>query len=189
MSWDLKLYHLPQSFIQRSLDPVCTRFLKKWLRLPQCGNPGVLFLEPGKGGLGLPSMATFHLALSAGKLARLAHSRDPVVSRLATKSANHQAGLNSCPDKTVLEAWSNSTHLTGPQLKRRVARQIRDEDDQMRLNDIRHLDVQGRFLRIMESFCSTDYWSRAVWSLPARQMSFAVNRAQDTLPHNSNLVR
>ena len=189
MSWDLKLYHLPQSFIQRSLDPVCIRFLKKWLRLPQCGNPGVLFLEPAKGGLGLPSMATFHLALSAGKLARLAHSRDPVVNRLATKSANHQAGLNSRPAKTVLEAWSNNTHLTGPQLKRRVARQIRDEDDQMRLNDIRRLDVQGRFLRIMESSCSTDYWSRAVWSLPARQMSFAVNSAQDTLPHNSNFVR
>ena len=41
----------------------------------------------------------------------------------------------------------------------------------------------------MQSSCSTDYWSRAVWSLPARQMSFAVNSAQDTLPHNSNLVR
>ena len=39
MSWDLKLYQLPQSFIQRSLDPVCTRFLKKWLRLPQPTNP------------------------------------------------------------------------------------------------------------------------------------------------------
>ena len=59
----------------------------------------------------------------------------------------------------------------------------------MRLNDIQRLDVQGRFLRIMDSFCLTDYWSRAIWSLPARQMSFAMNSAQDTLPHNSNLMR
>ena len=95
MSWVLKLYHLPQSFIQRSLDPVCTRFLKKWLRLPQCTNPSVLFLEPGKGGLGLPFRAIFQLALSAGKLARLTHSWDPVVSSLATQSANHQAGVTS----------------------------------------------------------------------------------------------
>ena len=38
--------HLSQSFIQRSLDPVCTLFLKKWLRLPQPTNPSVLFIEP-----------------------------------------------------------------------------------------------------------------------------------------------
>ena len=189
MSWDLKLYQLPQSFIQRSLDPVCTRFLKKWLRLPQCANPSVLFLEPAKGGLGLPSMATFHLALSAGKLARLTHSRDPVVSRLATKSTKHQSDMNFRPAKAVLEAGSGNTRLTVPQLKQKVCKQIRDEDSQMRLNDIHRLDVQGRFLRIMGSFCPTDYWSRAVWSLPARPMSFAVNSAQDTLPHNSNLVR
>ena len=34
-----------------------------------------------------------------------------------------------------------------------------------------------------------DYWSRAVWVLPSHMMSFALNAAQDTLPHNSNLVR
>ena len=111
------------------------------------------------------------------------------MSSLATKSANHQAGMNFRPAKTVLEAWSSNTHLTVPQLKRKVSKQIRDEDSQMRLNDIHRLDVQGRFLRIMDSFCLTDYWSRAIWSLPARQMSFAMNSAQDTLPHNSNLMR
>ena len=39
---------------------VCTRFLKKWLRLSQCVNSSVLFFEPGEGSLGLPSMATNH---------------------------------------------------------------------------------------------------------------------------------
>ena len=133
-------------------------------------------------------MATFHSALSAGKLARLIHSRDLIVSSLATKSANHQAGKNFRPAKTVLEAWSSNTHLTVPQLKQKVSKQIRDEDSQMHLNDIHCLDVQGHFLRIMDSSCPMDYWSRATWSLPARQMNFAVNSAQDTLPHNSNLM-
>ena len=49
--------------------------------------------------------------------------------------------------------------------------------------------MQGRFLRIVDSPCPTDYWSRAAWSLSAQQMINAVNSAQDTLPHNSNLVR
>ena len=107
----------------------------------------------------------------------------------ATKSANHQAGMNFRPAKTVLEAWSSNTHLTVPQLKRKVTKQIQDENSQMHLNNVQCLDVQGCFLPIMDSSCPTDYWSRAAWSLPARQMSFAVNSAQNTLPHNTNLVR
>ena len=59
--------------------------------------------KDAKGGLGLPSMATFHLALSAGKLARLTHSRDLVLSRLATKSTKHQSDMNFRSAKAVLE--------------------------------------------------------------------------------------
>ena len=134
-------------------------------------------------------MSNFHAALSARKWARLTHSQDPTVSSLAIKFANHQARLNSRPASVFLEAWSSSIPQTMSQVKCRVSKQIQEENSQKRLDNIHNLDVQGRFLRILDSFCPTDYWSRAVWSLPAWQMSFAVNSAQDTLPHNSNLRR
>ena len=78
-----------------------------------------------------------------------------------------------------------------PQLKQKLSKQIREDNRQNHLNDIQHLDVHGCLLWIMDTFCPTGYWSRAVWCHPAWQMSFTVNSAQlqDTLPHISNLVR
>lgn len=170
MSWDLKLYHLPQSFIQRSLESVCTRFLKKWLRLPQCANPKGLYFEPAKGGLGLPSITPFPSSLTGGKWIRLTHSHDQVVSSRAVKSVKHQADLNSQAAGSVLDVWTDNTDLSVAQLKQTALKTIRSADNQECLESVCQLEVQGRFARTLNAKhnLSGDYWSRVVWSLPAR---------------------
>ena len=116
---------------------------------------------------------------------------DSVVSDLATKMVTHRSGLGCPPAKTVVEVWSDNCHLSANTLKYTVAKVIQTKDNQNCLEGIRNLEVQGRFLTILTDspHNQIDYWSKAVWSLPAQQFNFTVNSAQDTLPHNSNLRR
>ena len=72
LAWDLKLYYLPRSFIQRSLEAVCNRFLKKWLEMLQCANPNILYIGSNQVGLGLPSITSFNSSAIDGKWTRLA---------------------------------------------------------------------------------------------------------------------
>ena len=70
-----------------------------------------------------------------------------------------------------------------------VKRMVNEIENAARSDSISNLEVQGRF-RCQGCTGSTtlDYWSKAVWALPSHMMSFALNAAQDILPHNSNLV-
>ena len=49
------------------------------------------------------------------------------------------------------------------------------------------LKVQGWIFEIVDGIAPT-IWSKAVQSLPSGLMKFALNAAQDTLPHNVNLA-
>ena len=116
-----------------------------------------------------------------------------MVSSRAVKSVQHRADLNSQAAKSVLDVCTNNTDVSVAQLKQKAMRTIRIADSQDRLENICQLEVQGCLARTLNAKhnLSGDYWSRAVWSLPARHVSFAVNSAQDTLVllHNSNLVK
>ena len=81
--------------------------------------------------------------------------------------------------------------VSAHELKFMVAKVVQDQDNQRCLEGTKDLEVQGRFFKILSDspHSQIDYWSKAVWSLPAKQMTFAVNSAQDMLPHNSNLRR
>ena len=73
------------------------------------------------------------------------------------------------------------------QVKAAVKRKVDESENAARSNNISILEVQGRFWRQGCAGSATlDYWSKAVWALPSHMMSFALNAAQDTLPHNSN---
>ena len=89
----------------------------------------------------------------------------------------------------VCERESVCVCVSAHKLKFMVAKVVKDQDNQRRLEGTKDLEVQGRFLKILSDspHSQIDYWSKAVWSLPAKQMTFAVNSAQDMLPHNSNL--
>ena len=88
-----------------------------------------------------------------------------------------------------MEVWSGNSHLSAHKLKLMVAKVVQDKDNQRCPEGTKDLEVQGRFLKILSDspHSQIDYWSKAVWSLPAKQMAFAVNSTQDMLPHNSNL--
>ena len=60
------------------------------------------------------------------------------------------------------------------------------EDNEKRLEHARSLVVQGQ-LHLLDDTNGASLWSDVVQALPPECMKFALNAAQDTLPHNANL--
>ena len=58
LTWPLLVESFPVSFFQKIINPLVTRFLKKWSGLTRSSNTSLLFFSPRKGGLGLPSVMT-----------------------------------------------------------------------------------------------------------------------------------
>ena len=61
-----------------------------------------------------------------------------------------------------------------------------ENDAQRRLQHARGLEHQGQLLRATDEKAA-DIWFSAV-QLPPQVLSFSLNAAQDTLPHNVNLA-
>ena len=62
ISWDLTISSFPLSWIETSLDPLVTKYLKAWLGLAKPADPSRLFL-PQNRGLGLPSISGLYKKL------------------------------------------------------------------------------------------------------------------------------
>ena len=58
LAWPLPVESFPISFFKKVIDPLITRYLKKWSGLTRSANTSLLFLSPRKSGLGLPSVMT-----------------------------------------------------------------------------------------------------------------------------------
>ena len=156
--------------------------------MPRCANPSSLYLSSSRGGLALPSITTIHKSLQATKFAALSRSQDPVVRELASLYiGKHQ---HHGPTAIVHDTICHSSVPSKSQAKAAVKKKIYAIEDTALFDNIAALEVQGRFRRQgCEDTSTMDYWSTAVWALPSHIMSFALNATQDTLPHNSNLVR
>ena len=60
------------------------------------------------------------------------------------------------------------------------------EDTEDRLSHAQSLMVQGPLHHLTDSDAAS-VWADVVQALPPETMKFALNAAQDTLPHNANL--
>ena len=65
-------------------------------------------------------------------------------------------------------------------------RTTQQAEDVRRETELKSLEKQGQMMRAVTPDGAI-LWSKAVQSLPAEQMKFALNAAVDTLPHNANL--
>ena len=141
--WILKITDMPWSFVSRILKACCTRFLKKWLKMPRCANPSFLYLYPSYGGLALTSISAMHKSLHASKLAALSQSHDPIVCELASRYvAKHQ---NDGPPETVHKVMYHHPMSYKSQVKAAVERKVNESENAARSDNISNLEIQGRF--------------------------------------------
>ena len=69
---------------------------------------------------------------------------------------------------------------------KRTKNLVATRDTEQRLDHTKSLSSQGQLHHLVNSDADT-LWSEVVQKLPPECMKFALNAAQDTLPHNSNL--
>ena len=86
LSWDLTIFDFPVSWIEKTLDAVTTRFLKKWAGLAKSTDPARLFLPQNLGGLNLSLPSTCYQKLQVGKASLLITSLDGGVNHAVRKS-------------------------------------------------------------------------------------------------------
>ena len=181
MSWLLGLLDLPLSWIERKLDSVPTRFLKKWCGLAATTNPSILYLPEESFGLSLPKLSTTFQSITSCNLRYLLQSKDPMVQQLAEAEVHHQQQL--CNRKFV------PATLASFSLSCKDIRKVTEEHAELCHRKIlEERVVQGALMR----FGAQNHhhiWSSTLVHLPESIFKWCLNSVVDTLPHNSNLMR
>ena len=83
LSWPLLIEDFTITWLERELQPLATKALKKWAGLARSSNTSILFLPARKGGLAIPSMVSMYKKLQATKMVQLFTSSDPGVRKAA----------------------------------------------------------------------------------------------------------
>ena len=191
ISWDLTINSFPLTWLETSLDPLATRYLKSWLGLAKPGDPSRLFLPPAHGGLGLPSISGLYKRLRVGKASLLMASRDRGVQFVSRSTLDREAQAKVAkfkPATLVRQVLAADPGASSKSLSLRSKKCVQADEVAGRLAHAATLKVQGKIFEEVDTRAST-IWSRAVQSLPSSLLKFALNAAQDTLPHNVNLSR
>ena len=189
LTWDLSLANLPISWVEKNLDSLATKFLKRWTGLAKSANTCRLYLPKSKGGLQLPSISTTFKKLKCAKAASLMSSRDSLVRHMATQQTLAEASARRQafkPFQQVVEVMQEDPGASRKTLAAQAKGRVAEVDASVHLEQCRTLSVQGQTVRQFEDRAA-DLWSQTVLTSPDHMMRFALNAVTDTLPHNANL--
>ena len=146
LTWDLSISDLPLSWLQNTLQPITTRYLKRWSGLSRSADPNRLFLPKSNGGLELPHLVTVYKKIHAAKAGSHMYSSDSTVRAIATQDTLHEAKLQRVlfrPHQEVVEAMKEDPGASRKRVVSRVKARIQAEDTAARLAHTTSLPVQG----------------------------------------------
>ena len=189
LTWDLTTAQLSTTWLKSTLQPLATRYLKRWSGLARTADSNKLFLPKSNGGLDLPDLTTLYHKLQVSKSARFMYSRDPVVRSIATGETlreRQQTRATFKPFHTVVEAVKEDPGAGKATSTRKAKAQVQAANIASRLSHTTGLVIQEQTVSAFEGKDATT-WSTVVLSLPETMFKFALNATTDTLPHNQNL--
>ena len=191
LSWELTISEFPISWVEKTLDSLVTRYLKKWSGLAKPADPVRLFLPIEDGGLNLSLPSTLYQKLQVGKASLLITSPDNVVShtvkeRIDKESQQQRAKFR--PFTLAQQAYSANPGASGRAVSNRAKKMVGNEVRRKYLEHSMSLNTQGKLFQLVDNNASS-VWAKAIQTLPPTEMKFALNAANDTLPHNANLAR
>ena len=173
-------------YVLIAIDPLATKYLKRWSGLTKPADPSRLSLPQTSGGLELSSISMLYQKIQMGKAVLLMTSRDAGVQH-ATKIKESQAQRKKFRPITITQkTFTSIPEASSRTLARAVKNEVQKQDVWKRLAHAATLHVQEKFLELS---CdeSARVWSRAIQSSSSAHLKFAINAAQDTLPHDANL--
>ena len=83
LAWPLLTEDLPITWLERVLQPLVTKALKRWAGLARSSNTFIHFLPVKRGGLALPSLVSLYKKQQAVRMVQLFSSSDPGVRKAA----------------------------------------------------------------------------------------------------------
>ena len=189
LTWPLLIQEFSATWVEKQLDSITTRYLKRWAGLSKPTNTAILYLPRSLGGLNFPLLSTFHQKLQVSRQCDLLTLRDGCVHSLADHSL--QVELLSVrksfkPAVSARDVLVSRPGVNTKLLVKAAKAVVVDDSNSVRLEKQQRLVSQGQLSRCLDVRCAR-VWSVVVQSLPEEQMKFALNAALDILPHNNNL--
>ena len=184
---------IPKSQIY-SLQRTLTRTLKKWLNLPRCVTPSILF-HPN--GLNLKFLPTFHEEAKMSLLSTVYHSSDPQVLEclpsLQDPSYQKASFLDPKAVSIFQEAVEQCKTESLPPKKSIVMRKAKAISREKQVKEweihLSNLTVQNALLDILPIGADDNIWRQLLTGMPAGQLSFVLRASCDSLPCPNTLVR
>jgi hypothetical protein len=189
LSWSLLIEEFPISWLERELQPLATRALKKWAGLTRSSNASILFLPAKRGGLALPSLVSLYKTVQATRMVQLLTSLDPGVRKagdLHLVEERARRRLKFRPAVLVESILSQDHSQSRRALKRATKAIIQEEEDDERHRHLCQLPSQGEMARSWKE-SSPELWVEAVQGLPPDPLKFALCASTNSLPTNANL--
>ena len=90
LTWPLLIEELPSIWMEREVDALATRYLKKWSGLTKSANTALLHLPQSKGGLNLQLPSALNKSLQVSHQSHLLTSKDHCVRHLAEKKLKQE---------------------------------------------------------------------------------------------------
>ena len=113
VAWDFLIHDFPPSFVKDQLQPIQTKYLKKWSGLARAADPSVLYRSRENAGLGLKESCEEHKRQRLIRRHQLATSKDPRVRAIHEEFAKSQRQrdkvnfhqLKRCPHSKQLATY------------------------------------------------------------------------------------
>ena len=191
LTWPLLVESFPISFFKKVIDPLITRYLKKWSGLTRSANTSLLFLSPRKGGLGLPSVMTIYKKQQVCRHIQLQSSRDPAVRAVAQhhlEVQRHKQREVFRPAEVAQQITEQNVSLCHKSISRRAKTLVATEEDELMSSRLQNLPQQGKMMAQFEGSAAA-LWSKCVGRLPPEPLSFILNATVESLPTNANICK
>ena len=204
LRWELLVNDFNVSEVERWLDPMVKKVLKKWAKMPKAANTSILFRRKLFGmGMMLPS-AGFRTE-QVGKMFTLKHAKDPRVNAVfqwhSKVESMQQRKWSKCAtledaEKRVLltESFPKMQHGRaglGSQppekelsYRGKVLREVKGLEEDAVLRTLNNLAFQGRVAAWQEVMDGDLDWQKLTFQGAQEELSWTANAIGDTLPTN-----
>ena len=189
LAWLLMVEEFPITWLERELEALATKFLKKWSGLARPANTALLYLPSAMGGLNLPALSSLYKRLQISRQCQLLTSADSCVRHIAEhhlKEEDQRLRKKFKPVVFVRDVMAEDPGRPRKSLCEAAKRKVSQEDNTDRHNNLVSLQRQGQMLSNTAPDAAS-VWAKAIEVVTSDQCKFVVNAAVDTLPHNANL--
>ena len=144
ITWDLTISEFPLSWLEKNIDSLVTRYLKRWSGLARPADPSRLYLPQKNGGLGLSSVSMLYQKMQMSIASVLMTSRDhciQLVSRLQLQKETLSQRRKFKPVTLIQEIFKNIPEASRKVLTRKARNEVHCQDVQKKLSHATNLRV------------------------------------------------